>query len=74
VKRLCGAIVHVCCVPFLMAVIYLEIATVATRVYMRNGYAERFSDLPLRSSKWFWPDPPRFTQSCFGLCTREELP
>jgi hypothetical protein len=74
VKRLCGEIAYVCCVPFFVAVIYLEIATVATMVYTRNGNTERFSDLPLRSSTWFWPDPLRFTPSCFGLCTREELP
>jgi len=73
-KRLCGAIVYVCCVPYLVVVMYWEIATVAETVYLRKGDAEIFSDLSLHSSAWVWPDPPRFQPSCFGLCTREELP
>jgi len=73
-KKLCGAIVYLCCVPFLVVVMCWEIATVATTVYLRKGDAEIFSDLSLHSSAWVWPDPPRFQPSCFGLCIREELP
>ncbi len=73
-KRLCGAIVYVCFVLFLVAVMYWDIATVVRTFYPRDGDAERFSDLQMRSSTWLWRDPPRFKPSCFGLCTREELP
>jgi hypothetical protein len=74
VKRLCGAIVYVSCVFLLVVVMYLEIATVPTMGYMRNGDVERFYDLPLRSFTGLAPDAPRFRPFCLGLCTREELP